>query len=368
MAFDAIDVRMMRRALSLAALGRGTSAPNPIVGAVVARGARVLGQGFHRKPGEPHAEALALSQLNRSISGTTLYTTLEPCCHTGRTPPCVDEIVRCRVKRVVASVRDPNPNVKGGGFHRLRRNGIRVDVGLLRNEAMHINAAFMKRARQGLPYVTLKAAMSLDGRIATRSGDSKWITSNRLRKHARMLRLENDGIVVGADTVMADDPRLNRRPRSSETGEFWRVVLDSSLRLSTRSQLVKSLHEGPVLVICRQDASTDKRRRLLRAGIDVEAVAIVKNKLDLNAVLELLVERGLSRVLVEGGGEVHASFVENHLADRLVIYCVPRLIGGRLARPFLAGEGVDSVTDAYNLKSVRWAHLADGWMIDGLLD
>ncbi len=207
----------MRRALALAVLGTGSAAPNPRVGAVVARGTNVIGQGYHLRPGAPHAETVALMGVEESgakASGATLYTSLEPCCHTGRTPPCVDRIVRAGIARVVASMRDPNPRVNGGGFRALRRMGVRVEVGLLRDEALRLNEAFVKHARTGLPLVTLKGASSLDGRIATRTFDSKWITSASARRHARLLRFEHEAILVGTGTALADDPRLDRRPRS----------------------------------------------------------------------------------------------------------------------------------------------------------
>lgn len=363
------DEMHMRRALALATLGRGTTSPNPLVGAVVARGARVLGQGYHRRPGEPHAEALALGQVG-SVRGATLYTNLEPCCHTGRTPPCVDEIVRSRIGRVVVAMRDPNPRVNGGGFRALRRHGIVVEIGLLRDEAFHLNEGFTKRAKTGLPFVTLKGALSLDGRIATRTGDSKWITSVSARRHARVLRAENDAIMVGIGTALADDPRLNRRVRLRGAPPLVRVVLDGSLRLAIGARLVTTLREGPVVVFCGPDAPAAKRRRLSAAGVDVREVGTVgrTGKLDLDAVLRNLAERGLANVLVEGGGELHASFLEQGLADRMVLYIAPRLIGGTSARPLVGGHGVSGVAEAPVLRKARCARVGDGWMIEGELD
>ena len=280
-----IDRRMMRRALALATLGRGTAAPNPFVGAVVARGATVLGQGFHRLAGEPHAEAIALSQVGSRARGATLYTNLEPCCHTGRTPPCVDEIVLAGVRRVVASMRDPNRKVDGGGFRYLRKHGIEVEIGLLRREAKELNAAFVKQARRGLPYVTLKGAMSLDGRIATRCGDSKWITSKTARRHARVLRAEHDAVLVGIGTAIADDPRLNRRPEPRASGPFLRAVLDGSLRLSPTSRLVQTARRDPVIVFCGAEASAARKKKLRSAGVTVESIGHRGGRLDLEEAL-----------------------------------------------------------------------------------
>ncbi|GMR22668.1 MAG: bifunctional diaminohydroxyphosphoribosylaminopyrimidine deaminase/5-amino-6-(5-phosphoribosylamino)uracil reductase RibD [Acidobacteriota bacterium] len=363
------DETHMRRALALATLGRGTTTPNPLVGAVVARGARVIGQAYHRRPGEPHAEALALAQVG-SAQGATLYTNLEPCCHTGRTPPCVEEIVRSRIGRVVVAMRDPNPRVNGGGFRALRKHGIVVDIGLLHDEAFHLNEGFAKRAKTGLPFVTLKGALSLDGRIATRTGDSKWVTSLTARRHARVLRAENDAIMVGIGTALADDPRLNRRPRLPGAAPLVRVVLDGALRLPIGSRLVTTLREGPVVVFCGPNAPPSKRRRLSGTGVDVETVKTLgrKGKLDLDAVLRKLAERGSAKVLVEGGGELHASFLEQGLADRWVLYVAPRLIGGTSARPLVGGRGVSGVGEAPVLRNARCTRVGDGWMIDGELD
>jgi diaminohydroxyphosphoribosylaminopyrimidine deaminase/5-amino-6-(5-phosphoribosylamino)uracil reductase len=365
---------MLRRALALATLGTGTAAPNPRVGAVVARAGRLLGQGYHRRPGEPHAEAVALDRVEASFGsakGATLYTSLEPCCHTGRTPPCVERIVRAGVRRVVASMKDPNPKVNGGGFRALRRSGVAVEVGLLREEARRLNEAFVKHARTGLPFVTLKAAASLDGRIATRSSDSKWITAPFARRHARLLRAEHEAILIGAGTALADDPRLDRRPELPLAKPLARVVLDRSLRISSRSRLVASLAQGPVLVFCGRAAPVEKRRVLESLGVEVRAVrerGSERPRLDLEEILRNLGERGITSVLVEGGGELEGNFLDRRLADRLVLYVAPRILGGRDARPWAGGEGVAAASGAIRLRRVRSTRLADGWLVEGTLD
>ena len=368
-----VDDRMIRRALALATLGTGTAAPNPRVGAVVARGARVIGQGYHRRPGEPHAEAVALSQVEmsgQSAKGATLYTTLEPCCHTGRTPPCVDRIVRAGIERVIASMRDPNPKVNGGGFRALKRKGVAVAVGVLREEASRLNEAFAKHASTGLPLVTLKAAASLDGRIATRSLDSKWITSGLARCHARLLRAEHEAILVGTATALADDPRLDRRSRSPSS-PFLRVVLDRTLRLSPRSRLVGSLSRGPVLVLCGSGASPSRRRALEALGVEVQEVRerrVRPRRIDLEDVLRKLGGRGITSLLVEGGGELEGSFLDLRLGDRLVLYVAPRILGGRDARPWIGGLGVPTAASAVRLRRVRSTRVGDGWLVEGTLE
>ncbi|HSF16804.1 MAG TPA: bifunctional diaminohydroxyphosphoribosylaminopyrimidine deaminase/5-amino-6-(5-phosphoribosylamino)uracil reductase RibD [Vicinamibacteria bacterium] len=363
------DERMLGRALALASLGIGSAAPNPLVGAVVARGERILGQGFHVRPGERHAEAVALDDVTHrgeTALGATLYTNLEPCCHVGRTPPCVDAIARSGISRIVAAMRDPNPKVDGKGFRALRSRGIQVEVGLLRVQAMRLNEGFVKLNRLGVPFVTLKGAMSLDGRIATRSGESKWITSADVRRHARLLRKENEAVLVGIDTVLADNPRLDRRPENRQLpSALLRVVVDSSLRLPRDSRLIRV--PGAVVVFCASNAPGSRRRLLESLGVEVVELPRHEGRLDLEAALKWLGARGVSRLLVEGGGETHASFLERGLADRLVLYVAPRILGGRDARPLVGGDGARSVTEAIPLRRVRWARVGDAWMIEGSL-
>jgi diaminohydroxyphosphoribosylaminopyrimidine deaminase / 5-amino-6-(5-phosphoribosylamino)uracil reductase len=370
----ALDERMMRRALALALLGTGTAAPNPRVGAVVARGTRVLGQGYHLRPGAAHAETVALTCVENSgasASGATLYTTLEPCCHTGRTPPCVDRIALAGIARVVASMKDPNPRVNGGGFRALQRSGVAVEVGLLREEALRLNEAFVKHARTGLPLVTLKGASSLDGRISTRTFDSKWITSRIARRHARLLRFEHEAILVGTGTALADDPRLDRRPRMASASPFLRVVLDRSLRLSPDSRLARSGALGRLLVFSGRGASPKRRRSLEALGVEVEEISVrgrKRRRLDLEELLRKLGRRGITSLLVEGGGELEGSFLDQRLGDRLVLYVAPRILGGREARPCIGGEGVETAAGAIRFRRVRSTRVGDGWLIEGSLD
>ncbi len=343
---------MMKRALALASLGRGCTSPNPLVGAVVARGDTVVGQGFHRRAGEPHAEVIALHQAGRAARGATLYTNLEPCCHTGRTPPCVQEIVWAGVGRVIASLRDPDPRVRGGGFRRLRQRGVNVQVGLMREEATRLNRAFAKFILEGVPLVTLKGAASLDGRIATKTGDSFWITSSEAREHARLLRREHDAVMVGIGTVLADDPRLTPRPKGVRRGPFLRVVLDSALRLPLRSQLLSTRADGPVVVFAGPDAPEARAGRLRRRGVIVERLPLRRGRLNLEKSLRYLGGREVTRLLVEGGGELHGSFIGQRLADRLVLYLAPLLIGGRAARSLVGGEGPRRLSGATQLAHV----------------
>jgi len=355
---------MMRRALALASLGRGSTSPNPLVGAVIAKAGKVVAYGFHRRAGGPHAEVIALNEAHGRARGGTLYTNLEPCCHTGRTPPCVIEIIRAGVNRVVSAMPDPDPRVNGKGFRKLRRHGVVVDVGLLREEAVRLNRAFAKFVRHGLPLVTLKGAMSLDGRIATRTGDSKWITSAEAREHARLLRREHDAVMVGIGTAAADDPLLTARGWRSRRPPVIRAIMDTHLRLSPHALLVETIGEGPVVVFCGTRASRSRAKGLRDRGVEVERLPLHLGKPDISKALQVLGARGIIRVLVEGGAELHASFVERQLADRLVLYMAPRLIGGVNARPLVGGKGASLVNQAEALKHPRVYRVGTEFVID----
>ena len=356
--FSPGDRRAMARALSLARRGRYTVAPNPMVGAVVTNGGEIVGEGWHRRAGGEHAEAAALAAAGNAALDGTLYVTLEPCNHHGRTPPCADRVIESGVKRVVFAHRDPNPEVKGGGGDRLRAMGVRVEGGLLAGQAVEQNVPFLTRVVHRRPAVTLKWAMSLDGRIATATGDSQWISSERGRRWALDLREEHQAIVVGSGTALADDPRLNRRLGRAE-GPILRVVLDRRLRLPPGARMFEV--EGPVVVYTAEpkdigsSASASARDwaargdRLRRAGAEVVGLPAVGPA----GVLEDLFDRGVSNVLVEGGGEVLAAFSASGLWDRAAVCCAPVLIGGAAAPGPLGGDGPEKLADAWRLDELR---------------
>ncbi len=352
------DVRAMARALALARRGRCTAAPNPMVGAVVTNGGEVVGEGWHRRPGGEHAEAAALTAAGNAAVDGTLYVTLEPCNHHGRTPPCAVRVIESGVRRVVYAHRDPNPEVAGGGAARLRAAGLRVEGGLLAERAVETNVAFLTRMVHRRPAVTLKWAMSLDGRIATAAGDSQWISSERGRRWALDLREEHEAILIGSGTALADDPRLNRRSGRSEA-PILRAVLDRRLRLPPGARMFDV--DGPIVVYTRQPAdggasvSVDRaawetrRDRLRAAGAEVVALPAVEPA----GVLDDLGGRGVSGVLVEGGGEVLAAFAASGLWERAAVCCAPVLIGGAAAAGPLGGEGPQRLADAWRLDELR---------------
>jgi diaminohydroxyphosphoribosylaminopyrimidine deaminase / 5-amino-6-(5-phosphoribosylamino)uracil reductase len=341
---------MMRRALALAARGLGETNPNPAVGCVVARGARVVGEGFHARAGGPHAEVGALREAGPRARGATLYVTLEPCAHRGRTPPCAPLVLASGVARVVAALRDPSPLVAGRGLALLRRAGVAVETGLLAGEAARLDERFLVPARVGRPFVLLKVALTLDGRIATASGRSQWVTSPSQRRQARWLRRLHDAVLVGIGTALADDPLLLPSPRTRRP--FLRVVLDSRLRLPDRGRLARTATpRTPVLALsCAPDPSP--RRRLEAAGVEVVDVAGETGRVSLPAALEALGARGVTSVMVEGGGEVLGSFLAARLADQVALFRAPLLLGGRGSRPAFGGPDPLEIREALRLEPV----------------
>lgn len=342
------DLRFMRRALALAALGAGETNPNPMVGCVVVRNGRIVGQAFHARAGSSHAEVLALERAGARARGATLYVTLEPCAHQGRTPPCAPLVAASGVRRVVAAMRDPNPRVNGKGLALLRRAGVHVEVGLLGGKARALNERFVVSVTKRRPFVLLKAAITLDGRIATASGDSKWITSPSQRREARRLRRLYDGVLVGIGTVLTDDPLLLPSPRTKRP--FLRIVLDSRLRLPPSSRLVRSAGRQPVWVVTTPSASQAKRSRLERLGLRVLTVPGRTRRVALKRALRVLYANGVTSVMVEGGSEVLGSFLAGRLFDELALFRAPLLLGGRDSRPVFGGASPRRLAQALRLE------------------
>jgi len=339
------DYQHMQRALELARRGEGYVEPNPMVGCVVVKAGRVEGEGYHRKFGKSHAEVNALRAASVQAKGATCYVTLEPCAHFGKTPPCADALIRAGVKRVVVAVRDPNPLVAGRGVKKLRAAGIQVDLGLLKKDVERLIAPFRTYQIEKRPFITLKWAQSIDGKIATHMGDSKWITSRAARRQAHRLRARVDAILVGSGTVLADDPELTARLAKPKRIAM-RVVLDSQLRTPLTSKLVASAAALPTLVATTEAASDRKRRQLERAGCEVCVLPSRRGQVSLPGLLALLHERGVTNLMVEGGGTVLGAFWDAGLADRAEIYVAPRLIGGKRSLTALSGRGMSKIADA----------------------
>src|SRR5712691_8136121 len=339
------DTAAMRAALALARRGLGTVWPNPAVGCVIARDGRVVGRGWTQPGGRPHAETEALARAGEASHGATAYVTLEPCCHWGRTPPCADALIAAGVRRVVVALEDPDPRVAGGGLARLRAAGITVETGLGAAEAAEINAGFFQRVRSGRPLVTLKLASSLDGRIATASGESRWITGPPARDYAHLLRAMHDAILVGTETVLADDPQLTCRLPGLGKRSPVRVAIDRQLRIPPGARLIAEARSAPTWLVTLPSADPERQQALRDAGVDIIAADPDEaGQIDLAVALGLLGERGLTRLLVEGGGRLAASLLRGGLVDRLAWFHAPLLLGGD-GIPAVAALGIDALAD-----------------------
>ncbi len=358
------DLDYIRLTLQLAAQGSGLVSPNPLVGSVVVSGNEIVGRGYHRYDDLKHAEVWALEEAGPRARGATVYVNLEPCSHQGagkRTPPCVKALIDAGVRRVVASMVDPNPRVDGRGFDQLRAAGIEVSVGPLEAEARRLNEAFVKYVTTGLPFVHLKTACSLDGRIATRTGESKWITGPEARAASQSLRHRADAILVGIGTALADDPLLTDRTELSRRRPLVRVVLDSKLRLPSASQLVRTAREWPTLVFTAGPVDAD----LEAAGVEILPVPAADGRVDLRAVLAELSRRGLNCLLVEGGAEVAGAFIEQRLVDKTTFFLAPKIIGGREAFPAIGAHGFARLDDALALRDLEVARHGEDWEFTG---
>ena len=355
----------MARALELAARGLGATNPNPMVGCVVVKSGRVVGESWHRRAGGPHAEVLALGQVGEQTRGATLYVTLEPCSHQGRTPPCAPRLIEAGVKRVVVAMGDPNPAVSGRGLRLLRRAGLAVSVGVLGEDARRQNARFLTAARKPRPYVLLKAATTLDGRIATWSGDSKWITSSAQRRFGRRLRGLHDGVAVGIGTVLRDDPLLLPQPRTRRP--FFRIVFDSHLRLPPRSRLVRSARQSPIWVV-GLSGSDARRRALEAAGVLVIAEPSQGPRVSIPWALRELRRRGVWGLMVEGGSELLGAFLAARAFDHLALFRAPLLLGGRRSLAAFGGPDPAGIDEALRLRRVPEDEAPPGLPGDGLCE
>jgi diaminohydroxyphosphoribosylaminopyrimidine deaminase/5-amino-6-(5-phosphoribosylamino)uracil reductase len=367
----AADEHFMKRALALAERGIGETNPNPAVGCVLVRNGRVVGEGFHARAGEPHAEARALSAAGIKAKGSTAYVTLEPCAPnpSKRTPPCAPRLVAAGVRRVVYGARDFNPQVRGSGLRLLRAAGIRVQEGPCAAEAARLVSHFNAAMRAGRPFVVLKAGMTLDGCIATASGESKWITSRAQRDASRKLRRLVDGVVVGFETARQDDPVLLPEPRTRRP--FLRVILDSHLRLPLKSRLARSARRNPVVVIGAEPLAEHKRSALQARGVTVIGVNGRTGRVSLSEALSALFARGVRSLLVEGGSEVLGSFVRERLFDEMVIFRAPLILGGRGSRRVVGGPNPLNLAEAVPMRRAsvdRSATLQHGFDEAGLVD
>jgi len=343
---DAKDRKFMKKALASAKKGIGLASPNPCVGCVVVQGGEVVGSGWHEYDLLDHAEVAALREASERASGATVYVTLEPCCFQGRTPPCVDRLIESRVQRVVVGRIDPNPRVSGQGIELLRAAGIQVDVGLMQEECAEIIEPFACRITTGLPLVVSKVGMSLDGKIGTSSRVDRWITSPEGREFGQRLRLGADALLVGAGTILSDNPELSFRGKQRKARPLTRVILDSRLQTPPDARLFQTSPAAPVLIFCTSDAAHSGQAELEREGVEVLTVPSTGDELHLESVLQELGKRGISEVLVEGGSRVHWSFLSSRLVDKFYFIVAPLVLGGENAVPSVGGKGYEIVSEA----------------------
>ena len=364
------DLAFLRRALELAQTGEGLTSPNPMVGAVVVRDGRICGEGSYTYDGLRHAEVLALEQAGDAARGSTLYVNLEPCCHQGRTGPCTEALIQAGVARVVAGVHDPNPQVRGKGFARLRAVGIAVEEGVLAEQCRRLNEHFARYIRGGV-FLTLKGAMTLDGRIAAPEAADKqrgWITGEEARACVQRLRHHHDALVTGVGTVLADDPLLTDRSGRPRRRPLLRVVLDSALRLPPDSKLAQSA-QGDLLVVCAADPPQARARKLERRGVEILRLGSAEQgtRPTWSAVLAALCQREVTSVLLEAGATLNAAALESGLVDKVMLFYAPKLLGGQDAVPLFGGLGLRSLRDALPVRITELRRIGDDFLVEGYL-
>ena len=358
------DEDYMRMALELAARGRGCTSPNPMVGAVVVAGGEVVGTGYHRFAGGPHAEVYALDAAGPRAAGATLYVSLEPCNHTGRTPPCTRKVLAAGVRRVVVGMRAPNPRA-AGGIGELRRHGLEVTTDVCAAEAGELNEAFVTHIRTGRPFVTAKCAATLDGRIATRTRDSKWVTGERARAFVHEMRHASDAILVGAGTIAADDPQLTARLPGREPKDPVRIVLDAGLGIDPAARVLNHASAAETWVVAAPGVAPERRARIERPGVRVLEVESRDGKIDLAALTAHLGGLGIQSLLIEGGGRVLASAFAAGIVDKVCFFYAPLILGGDDGIPICSGRGVEHMQDCIRLERIRTRRFDDDVLIEG---
>lgn len=364
------DIAFMGRAITLARRGLGRTSPNPAVGAVVVRDGKVVGEGYHKKAGTPHAEVNALASVRGETAGATLYVTLEPCNHEGRTPPCTRAILEAGIRRVVIGTRDPNPKVAGNGARFLASHGVQVEMGCREAECRLLIAPFAKHSITGLPWIRAKVACSLDGRIATRTGHSRWITNERARAYGHHLRDISDAILVGRGTVLADDPELTCRLTSRRGMDPLRVILDSRLSLDpARHKVFRPCSTAETWIIAVEGArGGDAAAQIEKTGARVKFLPPdPTGRVDLSALLEYLGACGIQSILVEGGATVHGSFFDHGLVDEAFFFQGPIIIGGKDAPCAVGGTGCSEISQATRLHQTEIRRIGDNWLVHGLI-
>jgi len=363
--FSQDDRRFMERALELAAKGRGLVSPNPMVGAVVVRGGKVLGEGYHTRLGEPHAEVEAVRAAGGDIAGATLYVTLEPCNHVGRTPPCTPMLIEQKVARVVVAHADPNPQMAGSSFKMLRRAGIQVDSGLLEKEARRLNESFLCFHEKGRPFMIVKWAMTMDGRIAAMTGQSRWISNELSRNYVHEIRSNVDAVMVGIGTILQDNPMLNVRLDHYHKRQPKRVIVDGNLRIPALAKVLTATAPGDCIIATSDFAPPHKVQRLRDSGHHVEVMRGRRGLIDLRQLITRLMDYDIQSVLCEGGSNMHGSLIGARLVDKVIAFVAPKIVGGDEDKSPIMGWGVQSMQQAPTLEDISIHHFRDDVCIEG---
>lgn len=359
------DTYFMQMALELAEKGRGAVAPNPMVGAIIVKDGRIIGAGYHEKFGEGHAEVNAIRSATEDVAGATIYVTLEPCSHYGKTPPCSDKIIEKKIGRVVIAALDPNPLVSGRGVKKLQAAGIEVVTGILAEESSRLNEIFMKYIVAKEPFVVMKAAMSLDGKIATRTGESQWITGPAARERVHQLRSALSGIMVGVQTVITDDPQLTSRIPGGKNP--LRIIVDSTLLIPLEAKVLQNQELAKTIIATTERADRNKAALLEAAGIELLTVPAKDGRTDLKVLMRALGERGIDSILLEGGATLNFSALQANIVDKVQVYIAPKLIGGETAKTPVGGEGIEKLSQAFGVLDLKASSVGEDILLEGYL-
>lgn len=362
-----MDRMFMEKAISLAKKGEGLVDSNPLVGAVIVKDGKIIGGGYHEYFGGNHAEINALENAFEDTKDSTMYVTLEPCSHFGKTPPCVEAIIKSGIKRVVIGLIDPNPLVSGNGIKTLRDHGIEVVTGVLENECRELNEVFLKYIKTKLPFVTLKYAMTLDGKIASYTGDSKWISNLKSRKYVHKLRHINSAIMVGIGTVLSDDPSLNTRLDIEKPLDPIRIIVDTRGRVPINSEVINLKSHAKTIVATSDLIETEKLKALEDKNITVIICPIVNKQVDLNFLLKSLGKRGISSILLEGGSELNFNMLKENLVDKVITFIAPKIIGGKSSKTPVGGEGIELMKNSINTDNIKFKTFDDDICIESYI-
>jgi len=362
------DAHYMEMALDLAQQGQGFTSPNPMVGAVVVKADQVIGTGYHHAAGQPHAEVNAIDDAGNATEGAVLYVNLEPCNHTGRTPPCTHKILQAGIRRVVVAMSDPNTDVTGGGINFLIKHGLQVDLGVCEQKARRLNEAFVKFVRTKRPFVILKCAATLDGRIATRCGDSKWITNEKSRGFVHKLRHAVDAILVGINTVEKDDPSLTTRLEGNTGKDPVRIILDTHLSISPHARVLRLKSDSDTILVVGKSVAGEKRSAIEKTGVRIIETPAKNNVIDMNYLMDQLGSMDITSLLIEGGGRVIASALHAGIVDKVSFFYAPKILGGDDGVSICRGKGPAAMKDCIAVKDISVQRFGDDVMIEGYIE